>query len=251
MKTKVCSTCKKEFPLTIEFFTPAKTHKDGFLGQCRPCVAIYKKEHFKRYKVQAALNMKKYRKTHMESCHEYSKKYHLEHVEEGKQYHLNNREHHLEMNKKRYYANVEHCNEVSRLWRTKHKEYVANYNHAWGINNRDKCNMLSEKRRTMKELLPASFTKQQWDDTKLFFNNKCAYCGKELPLSQDHFIALSKGGEYTINNIVPVCHSCNSRKNNLDFFKWFPKQSFYSKKREQKILKYLNYKDDVHQLRIL
>jgi 5-methylcytosine-specific restriction endonuclease McrA len=73
------------------------------------------------------------------------------------------------------------------------------------------------------------------------FDNKCAYCGKEKPLAQDHFVPLSKGGEYTNNNIICSCKSCNSSKSDKDFFEWYPEQLFYSKEREAKILKYLNY----------
>jgi hypothetical protein len=70
---------------------------------------------------------------------------------------------------------------------------------------------------------------------------KCKQCGKEEKLTQDHFKALSNNGEYTKNNIIPACINCNSSKNDADFFAWYPKQSFYSKKQELKILKYLNY----------
>lgn len=99
-------------------------------------------------------------------------------------------------------------------------------------------------RRTAKKLgLLATFNFSQWVECQKTFDNKCAYCGREEPLTQDHFIALSKRGKYTKNNILPVCHTCNSNKRDLDFFEWYPQQKFYNKKREQKILKYLNYKN--------
>jgi 5-methylcytosine-specific restriction endonuclease McrA len=96
--------------------------------------------------------------------------------------------------------------------------------------------------------LPSTLTMEQWDTIKYAFDNKCCYCGQEKPLEQEHFIPLSKGGEYAHNNIVPACRSCNARKFNTPFEIWFPKQEFYSKKREQRILKFLNYKSDTQQL---
>ena len=98
-----------------------------------------------------------------------------------------------------------------------------------------------QKRRSLKIKLETSFTNNQWEKCKKYFNNKCAYCGKEKELTQDHFVPLSKHGEYTKNNIVPACKSCNSRKHNKNFFEWYPRQEFYTKQRELKILQYLNY----------
>lgn len=101
-----------------------------------------------------------------------------------------------------------------------------------------------------KKGLAADFTYAEWLVVKEHFNNKCAYCGVEHVLSQDHFVPLCNGGEYSRNNIVPVCHMCNSSKRNLDFFEWYPQQAFYSKKREHKILEYLNYKHGYQQIAI-
>ena len=111
--------------------------------------------------------------------------------------------------------------------------------------------MSSQKYRSKKLLLPNTLTLKQWKQVKEYFENRCAYCGKKLPLAQEHFIALSKKGEYTINNIIPSCRVCNSSKIDKDFFEWYPKQKFYSKERERKILKYLGYKNNkIQQLKI-
>ena len=60
-----------------------------------------------------------------------------------------------------------------------------------------------------------------------------------MVLHQEHVIALSKGGEYTIRNLVPSCIKCNSSKVNKDFGYWFKRQPFYSELRELKIIKHL------------
>jgi len=104
------------------------------------------------------------------------------------------------------------------------------------------------KRKARKLSLPNTLTVAQWEKVKEFFDFKCCYCGKEKSLAQDHFLALSSGGEYAITNIVPSCQSCNSSKGPRSFFTWYKSQPFYSKKREDKILKYLGYKKNVQQL---
>lgn len=58
-------------------------------------------------------------------------------------------------------------------------------------------------------------------------------------LTQDHFLPLSKGGEYTVNNIIPACKNCNCSKQDKDFSEWYSKQEFYRKERELKILEHV------------
>lgn len=119
----------------------------------------------------------------------------------------------------------------------------------------------TQKRRTKQKKLPAILTLEQWTSIKEDFNNQCAYCGmteeehlKQFgeQLHQEHFIPLSEGGEYTHSNIIPACRSCNSSKNNSNFFDWYPEQEFYDEEREIEILKHLNYlTEDIQQLSIL
>jgi 5-methylcytosine-specific restriction endonuclease McrA len=49
----------------------------------------------------------------------------------------------------------------------------------------------------------------------------CAYCGAaEVPLQKDCVLALSRGGRYTLDNIVPACRSCNASKCNDEVTGW-------------------------------
>ena len=68
-------------------------------------------------------------------------------------------------------------------------------------------------------------TTEQWDEILKNFDYKCAYCGKKLDNPQrEHFIPVSKGGGYTISNIVPSCVSCNSSKKNNHPLDWLVKK---------------------------
>jgi len=94
--------------------------------------------------------------------------------------------------------------------------------------------------RSKKAGLKATFTFEQWCFAKKHFGHVCCYCGGiPLELCQDHFIPVIKGGKYIKNNIVPACEFCNQSKHHEDFFTWYPRQRFYNKEREAKILKYL------------
>lgn len=57
-------------------------------------------------------------------------------------------------------------------------------------------------------------TLKEWQELKQKYNNKCAICGLEKPLTKDHIIPLSKGGTNYISNIQPLCRNCNSKKHN-------------------------------------
>jgi len=49
----------------------------------------------------------------------------------------------------------------------------------------------------------------------------CAYCGATgTPLQRDCVLALSRGGRYTLDNIVPACGSCNASKSNGEVTRW-------------------------------
>lgn len=49
----------------------------------------------------------------------------------------------------------------------------------------------------------------------------CAYCGATgKPLQRDCVLALSRGGRYTLENIVPACGSCNTSKCNEEVTGW-------------------------------
>jgi 5-methylcytosine-specific restriction endonuclease McrA len=49
----------------------------------------------------------------------------------------------------------------------------------------------------------------------------CAYCGASgTPLQRDCVQAISRGGRYTLGNVVPACGSCNASKCNDEVTGW-------------------------------
>ena len=49
----------------------------------------------------------------------------------------------------------------------------------------------------------------------------CAYCGVTgRPLQRDCVLPISRGGRYTLDNVVPACGSCNASKGNAEVTGW-------------------------------
>ncbi|GLZ35100.1 HNH endonuclease [Lentzea sp. NBRC 105346] len=60
----------------------------------------------------------------------------------------------------------------------------------------------------------------QWDALKAAWGG-CAYCGAPArSLQKDCVLALSRGGRYTLDNIVPACGPCNASKCNAEVTGW-------------------------------
>lgn len=64
----------------------------------------------------------------------------------------------------------------------------------------------------MKVNLPATLTLQEWHATLAVYEGRCAYCGIQGKMVQEHIVPVSQGGGYTRENIVPACVPCNSKK---------------------------------------
>lgn len=201
---KICSKCKKEKELSSKNFARRKSSKDGFDSQCKECK-----------KQSDAVRYQKNREKFLES---------------KKDYYKNNREKIIDRQRKYYRKNREKCAEATKTWaqnNTLQKRI---------INGRYRCGGNGQ------------LTASEWKTCKKYFNDSCAYCGiseKEHiellgeRLHQEHIIPIRLGGTYSVDNIVPSCRSCNSKKRNRCFETWYKSSDVYSEYRFNKIMDYL------------
>jgi 5-methylcytosine-specific restriction endonuclease McrA len=63
-------------------------------------------------------------------------------------------------------------------------------------------------------------TDEQWAALREAWGG-CAYCGSLDPAPQkDCVLPISRGGRYTLTNVVPACRSCNASKCNDEVTGW-------------------------------
>jgi len=63
-------------------------------------------------------------------------------------------------------------------------------------------------------------TDEQWAAIRAAWGG-CAYCGSlDAAFQKDCVLPISRGGRYTLDNVVPACPSCNASKCNDEVTGW-------------------------------
>ena len=182
MDTKACKKCEKELPL--DSFYKGKTYKGGYRPKCKECSSeayYFAKRDEKRQKAA------QYRLENREKVSEAARKHREENAEKIREYY-----------RQWYAANSEKKRESVKLYRQDRPDQYRGYRHT---------------RRVRLAEGECSLTNAQWEEVKLRYKHKCAYCGKKPEkLTMDHVIPISKGGSHSADNIVPACLTCNCSK---------------------------------------
>lgn len=105
-----------------------------------------------------------------------------------------------------------------KIWYEKNREIIKQRN-KMATKKYSKTDKGKQARRNSKAIRRArektgKVTNEQWQQKLKEFNYQCALCPANEKLEQDHIIPLSKGGKHEINNIQPLCRSCNASKSN-------------------------------------
>ena len=78
----------------------------------------------------------------------------------------------------------------------------------------------ARRRKRRMTMVEHDLTSEQWAALQTAWGG-CAYCGAtDTLLQRDCVLAISRGGRYTLENVVPACRSCNTSKCNEEVTGW-------------------------------
>jgi 5-methylcytosine-specific restriction endonuclease McrA len=96
--------------------------------------------------------------------------------------------------------------------------------------NRSRRARAARRRKRRINAVDNDLTAAQWAALKEAWNG-CAYCGAtEGALQKDCVMAISRGGRYTVDNVVPACASCNTSKCNDEVTGWLRRKRLDERK---------------------
>lgn len=225
-KAQVCNQCGSEKSSYKDKRYPAST-----IWRCNPCTNVRIREryhqHLEASREKGRQTAARYRETHAryyrqnkERLYEQQKQRRSENPEKRQAYERKYREEHAdrlkEYNREYYKANRESQLAAYRENYRKDPEKIKAQAKEWAKNNparrQEITNTCRQKRRAQLAEVANTLTTAQWDEIKLRFGNRCAYCQKKRKLTRDHITPISDKGPNAANNIAPACVSCNSKK---------------------------------------
>lgn len=249
---KFCNGCNNILPLSEEYFNKNSNSSTGFYARCKLCRG------FKSYGIQAIGINAKLSKESLKKCKYCNKVKDLSEFEwsgttRRNIYCRDCKEIHLDYEREIRAPYTEEQKKNKREYDKKY--YIINKNNkklyytTWKVNGGQELRRLSNhKRESKKRELLHDLTLEQWEYTKVYFNNSCAYCGMSQSehkliynqrLHQEHIIPVSKDGVYSNFNIIPSCYKCNDSKNNMDLEDFLIHSDRFTTERYIEILDYI------------
>lgn len=208
-----CGTTK-----LFEDFPKRKDSPDGYRNSCKNC---------KRNKDKA--NYAKDPKRKVESVREWREKNFDRYTEYNKEYWQRTKEAQCLRLKEYYQVNKDKFRGYNKSWKIRNRTRYLEINANYRVRNRTKINerclahyysnkdkYLDHYRRRRARLLNSEghFTTAEFRDLCSVYNNVCLCCGAtSVKLTADHVVPISRGGKNTIDNIQPLCSTCNKKKN--------------------------------------
>ena len=162
-------------------------------------------EEEKQKAVQRILHKKEYDRQHYQEHKGEKVGYYRQHYQEHK-------DGQVEYNRQYYQKCKARIVEHNRQYQREHKAKRAEHDLQYQREHPEVLAAASARRRVRMANFDGNFTSKEFRALCVTFENRCVYCGQELPLGPDHLVPLSRGGSNSIDNIVPCCRYCNSAK---------------------------------------
>lgn len=240
---KRCSKCKECKPATDEYFGK-RNSKSGYDSQCKECVKKYTNQNRERIHLHRQIYRQRNRVLQRRKDREYRQRNRDRLILRDREYRQCNRERFLERDRKYRANNREALNSRNRKCYHRHHEKNLIRQREYRKNNPHVYVAAIHKRRARKLALPDTFTPHHWLLCLEYWHYCCAVCGNQLrdlfgnvKPHADHWIPIEhpECPGTTPDNMICLCNSCNSRKNDIPPLEWLNR--IYSKNKTGEILK--------------
>lgn len=194
---KKCSKCKQL--KSLNEFSNNKNTKDGKHSHCKSC-------------------LKKYSQANKDVIAERMKEYYKENRERHKEYRQENKTAISAYQREYKEANKEMIAAYLKEYYQDNRETIATYKKEYSQTPEGKASQKNKNMRRRSTKKQGDVTTQQLimldKNAKVCYWCKCSL--KKVKVHIDHYNPLSKGGKYTLSNLVVSCQSCNNRKHAKD-----------------------------------
>ena len=178
--------------------------KSGIRTICKECVREYQKA-----------NIDRINETRRKTRREYADYYNAY----NREYHRKNPEPKKARDRKYRQENPEKIREGWNSWRSRNAEKVNAHKREYDRKYRQEHPGASAanfaNRQSRKRQAGGEFSTEEWRTLCAYYDFTCLCCGRrepEIKLTADHVVPLARGGTNFIDNIQPLCLSCNMSK---------------------------------------
>jgi 5-methylcytosine-specific restriction endonuclease McrA len=236
--SRVCPGCNTNLPLdAFGKKTGRNARKDGTRSRCKSCESLASKlyaannratinsakrewaaknpdkkaamdkRYREKYSEKIAAKHKDWQEKNKSHIREYRRNLPQEKKEAKKLsdrlYGKSNRDKNITATRKYRAAHPDRVKQISKRYRDTHPEVMA---------------LKSMKRRALKQQNGIFFIRTK--ELINIYNSKCFYCGDTSNIEADHIIAISRGGQHSVGNLVAACRNCNSSKGAKTITEW-------------------------------
>lgn len=181
---KRCTKCART--LSVAMFHRDRNTGDGLKPQCVECRAEHKRRYREANKEKLAKQERRYREDNKGKVADSQRRY--------------------------YEANRCKLSEWHRRYREENECKLAEWRRRYRRENPDISRAHHRNRRALKIANGGRVSASEWQSVLARFDGQCAKCGANEDIHMDHVVPLSKGGSHSVDNIQPLCATCNMRK---------------------------------------
>ena len=176
----------------------------GLSARCKDCVRAYQKSHIDEINASRREN----RRENADHYNAYNREFHRKNPESKKA-----------RNRKYREEKTEKINVGWNSWRNRNAERVNAYKREYDRKYRQEHPGASAanfaNRQSRKRQAGGEFSTKEWRTLCAYYDYTCLCCWKlepEIKLTSDHLVPLARGCTNFIDNIQPLCLSCNMSK---------------------------------------